>query len=205
VKVRIQDSTIPVYPSPEAAPDPLTSLSEGQEVEIGAVHRGTDGDYVAVTLPDGRSGYLPGSARILRLKEVTLLARQASIYASPTTSSPIIGEFRKGEKFHIGEVINKDTDPWVKTKTGTGQAGYIPGNTKIKMQKATTRRVISKSTARRNMLVGFLWCAGGLAITAITYSSASGSGGTYVVTWGAIIFGGFQFLQGLVQYLQSKD
>jgi hypothetical protein len=41
--------------------------------------------------------------------------------------------------------------------------------------------------------------AGGL-ITLATYSAASG-GGIYVVTWGALVFGGDQFLKGLYQYL----
>jgi len=50
------------------------------------------------------------------------------------------------------------------------------------------------------MLVGGLWCFGGTAVTVYTYSAASG-GGTYVVAWGAIIFGGIQFLKGLTQFL----
>jgi len=51
--------------------------------------------------------------------------------------------------------------------------------------------------ANRDMLFGALWFIGGIVITAVTYSAASG-GGTYVVTWGAIIFGAFQFIKGLI-------
>lgn len=46
------------------------------------------------------------------------------------------------------------------------------------------------------MLYGALWCIGGIVITVVTYSAASG-GGTYVVAWGAIIFGFIQFVKGL--------
>jgi hypothetical protein len=39
----------------------------------------------------------------------------------------------------------------------------------------------------------------GIVITVGSYSAASNSptGGTYVVAWGAIIFGGLQFFRGL--------
>lgn len=55
-------------------------------------------------------------------------------------------------------------------------------------------------SGKKNMIFGALWCVGGAVITAATYSAASAEGGTYVVTWGAIIFGAIQFIQGLIQY-----
>jgi hypothetical protein len=45
-------------------------------------------------------------------------------------------------------------------------------------------------------LYGGLWCVGGIIVTAVTYSAASG-GGSYVVAWGAILFGAIQFFRGL--------
>jgi hypothetical protein len=50
----------------------------------------------------------------------------------------------------------------------------------------------------RNMGIGAAICIVGIVITAATYSAAS-RGGHYVVAWGAIVFGGFQFLKGLFQ------
>jgi len=47
------------------------------------------------------------------------------------------------------------------------------------------------------MIIGGLFCIGGIAVTALTYSAAAG-GGTYVVTWGAILFGGFRFFRGVM-------
>jgi len=49
--------------------------------------------------------------------------------------------------------------------------------------------------AKRNIVVGGLWCLGGIVVTAATYSS----GGRYVVAWGAILFGGIQLIRGLLQ------
>ncbi len=46
------------------------------------------------------------------------------------------------------------------------------------------------------MVFGALWCIGGIVVTVVTYSAAA-SGGTYVVAWGAIVFGAIQFFRGL--------
>jgi hypothetical protein len=55
-----------------------------------------------------------------------------------------------------------------------------------------------RAAANRNMLVGGLWCVGGIVVSVATYSAASSGGGSYVVAWGAIIFGGIQFFRGLL-------
>ncbi len=55
----------------------------------------------------------------------------------------------------------------------------------------------ANAQARKHMIVGGLWCAGGIAVTAATYSAAEG-GGTYVVAWGAIVFGAIEFFRGLL-------
>lgn len=55
----------------------------------------------------------------------------------------------------------------------------------------------------KHMLYGALWIIGGAVMTAWTYSAAS-NGGTYVVTWGAIIFGIFDFLRGLIGWIKYK-
>ena len=53
-----------------------------------------------------------------------------------------------------------------------------------------------REAGNSDMLYGALWCIGGIVVTVATMSAASG-GGTYVVAWGAIVFGGIQFFRGL--------
>jgi hypothetical protein len=53
-----------------------------------------------------------------------------------------------------------------------------------------------KERAKKDMLYGALWCGGGIIVTVATYSAASG-GGSYVVAWGAILFGAIQFFKGV--------
>ena len=50
--------------------------------------------------------------------------------------------------------------------------------------------------AQRRMLYGLLWAGGGTAVTVFTYLNAS-AGGTYLVAWGAVIFGIVDILRGL--------
>jgi len=57
---------------------------------------------------------------------------------------------------------------------------------------------------RRRMLFGFLWAAGGTAVTVGTYEAA-GEGGVFFIAWGAIIFGIIDFLRGLFGWLKYRD
>ena len=62
------------------------------------------------------------------------------------------------------------------------------------------RKRVRRRTGIRNMVMGGLFCIGGIVITVVSIS-ASKSGGFYIVTWGAILFGALQFFGGLFQYL----
>ncbi|MBS1581464.1 MAG: hypothetical protein JST66_04605 [Bacteroidetes bacterium] len=53
-----------------------------------------------------------------------------------------------------------------------------------------------EETARKDLLIGGLILVVGIAITVISYYKASG-GGTYVVTWGAMLWGGMRLFKGL--------
>jgi hypothetical protein len=70
------------------------------------------------------------------------------------------------------------------------------------LNKTTFKKVNDlddESNGIKDMLFGALWFVGGSAVTILTYSNASG-GGRYVVAYGAIIFGAFQFFRGLYDY-----
>jgi hypothetical protein len=57
----------------------------------------------------------------------------------------------------------------------------------------------TREAGSRNMLYGALMSVGGIVVTAITYAAAIG-GGTFIIAWGAIIFGAGLFVRGLQQH-----
>jgi uncharacterized protein YaaW (UPF0174 family) len=67
---------------------------------------------------------------------------------------------------------------------------------------SSARSKALREHGRKNMIVGGLWCGGGTAVTVLTLQAAQG-GGTYVVAWGAILFGAIQFLRGLSQFIAN--
>jgi hypothetical protein len=99
-------------------------------------------------------------------------------------------------------VVKQDGGDFVKIRDMSGNEGFIEGGTKIKV--APEKAQPTQASARKNMLYGALWCIGGIIVTVTTYSAASG-GGTYIVAWGAILFGGLQFLSGVYQYFTALD
>ena len=60
-------------------------------------------------------------------------------------------------------------------------------------------RAARRSAAVKNTAIGGVIMLIGLAVTLGTYYSAAHSGGgRYTVAWGAVIFGGIQFVRGLI-------
>ncbi len=94
-------------------------------------------------------------------------------------------------------------------KAGQSNASIVDALTKKGLGREVAHKVVdnlqqarskaSHSSANRNMLVGGVICIIGILVTIGTYAAAShsSSGGSYVVAWGAIIFGAIQFFRGL--------
>lgn len=60
-----------------------------------------------------------------------------------------------------------------------------------------------RKIAGRGMIIGALWCVGGIIATIVSESMAK-PGGTTFVFWGAVIFGGFRFLMSAFAYFTAK-
>lgn len=69
---------------------------------------------------------------------------------------------------------------------------------------ARVRSQVMRKVALRNMGIGAVVFIIGLAITVVTYTAASSTGGSAIITWGAVIFGAIQFFRGLYYYLRAK-
>ncbi len=79
------------------------------------------------------------------------------------------------------------------------EKGLTPEAARIVVDRLSqARSKTSSDAATRHMAIGGIICVIGIVVTVATYSAASSGGGTYVVAWGAIIYGGWQFLRGLM-------
>jgi hypothetical protein len=56
---------------------------------------------------------------------------------------------------------------------------------------------------KKRMFRGLAWTTVGIIITSFSYSVDSPNGGTYVIWWGAIFYGLYDFLKGLVGWLRN--
>lgn len=61
-----------------------------------------------------------------------------------------------------------------------------------------------KSEASSAIGKGLAWLIGGLVVTGVTYAAAS-DGGTYIITWGAFLFGGIQAIRGIAAYFRINS
>ena len=73
--------------------------------------------------------------------------------------------------------------------------------TPVQYQTQPTYRPDAKSETHaagvRKIIFGCCWFFGGIFVTVATYSAASNGGGTYVVAWGAILFGAIDIIRGI--------
>jgi len=200
MKARILESQTYIYSEPDLNSQPVTQVFGGQEVDLGAVKKKDGANWVKVKTVNGQEGYLPGTSKVFIIKLASLLQNNAKVYSSPNPASIQKMEFKKNDKFYLMEVVKQeDGKDWVKVRDMRGNEGYIEGSTKIKRETMKSRAV-----AVRNMRNGAVWFILGVVVTVGTMTIAS-NGGTYVVAWGAIIFGGIQFVQGLFQYFSAND
>lgn len=124
------------------------------------------------------------------------LTQNTSPDREPTAQE--VQEFVDSVYRYAADLMFKQEKSKTYTKAELVRQGIAEENAQIVVDNLEKQMKDAKSEqANKDMLYGALWCIGGILVTAITYSAASSSGGTYVVTWGAIIFGAIQFFRGV--------
>jgi hypothetical protein len=85
------------------------------------------------------------------------------------------------------------TKELIKNGLDSESATVVINNLQLQIKQA------KKDGAAQNMFYGVVCFVIGIAITLGTMAMAN-DGGTYVLAWGAILFGGLQFLYGFLGY-----
>jgi hypothetical protein len=199
MRARILDPQVKLYSSPEPNALSLATLEQGAEIEFGAVIKKSGKKWVEVLMPTGQKGYIPAETKVFHLRMAAPLQNNVKIYHDATEHSLVLNTLKRGSKVLLVEVVRRDGRDWVKVREPNGVEGYISGQTRLRVTPPKT-----KALARKNMISGVLWCIGGIIVTTATMSAAS-EGGTYIIAWGAILFGAVQFIQGVYQYFTATS
>ena len=121
----------------------------------------------------------------------------------------MVGKLTEGIAKDIGRGVSKDKIMARLVRDG------VPAEASIRLVEDAEESIVAyksspearKAMARayaRHMVYGILWAVGGAVVTAVTYTNAATGhgGGRYVIAWGAIAFGLFDFLRGLFGWLK---
>lgn len=57
--------------------------------------------------------------------------------------------------------------------------------------------------AMKQMGIGAVVCIIGIVVTVLSYGAVAKTGGSYVIAWGAVVFGALRFVRGLSMYNNS--
>lgn len=182
-------------PSDEAAI--LSVLKTGDEVDFVAVETVRGKKWCKVVLSNGQKGYMRGDTQVRQLLYVQLEQARGEMLYAPEATAPVARQLVRGINFLILETVKPAAEAWVRIRLSDGQEGFLHGKAKIK-RLDTPATAKAANSPEHDMLVGALWCIGGILVTACTYSAAAEKGGSYTIAWGAILFGGIQFFKGLI-------
>jgi len=199
MKARTLDGQVKVYSSMDANAVSFAVLPEGSEIEFGAARRKGGKVWVPITLSTGQQAFIPGDARIYMIKRGALMQKNADVFNEPSKESLVKQQLDRNSRFDILKVEEADGKRWVRIRDTNGNEGYMDGNTRIRVIQQKT-----KALARKNILSGAMWLIAGLLITFSSTSAASGSG-FIILGYGAILFGAFMLISGLVQFFTAPS
>jgi hypothetical protein len=190
----LQADSVPVRVGASEQAAILCVLKAEDEMDFSGIESARGKKWCKIKLQSGEKGYVPGDTRIRQLLYARLEQPGAEMRLAPEAGSTIARQLVRGDSFLLVRTVKLESGSWVRIRLGDGSEGFLDGKAKIKQIAAKVQSV--QNTPQHDMVVGGVWCIGGILVTAITYSAVAESGGTYFVAWGAILFGAIQFLKG---------
>jgi len=198
MQAKLMDETAQVVTLDGDEPVLICELRKGDVFDLGKVVKKRRVKWTEATLDDGTAGFVHGNVKVFIMLRAKSAKRKLKVYLQPSRSSEVIAMFNKRNEFQLLDTFKEGRIAWVQIKDTTGLEGFIDGNAKINVIDAPETRADKRKAAIKDIKVGAIWFFAGLAITLGTYNAAQGNGGTYLITWGAILFGGLQCLKGII-------
>jgi hypothetical protein len=200
IAVKILDSKVPMYALPKRSSRLICQLTDCPEAELTKSSTG----FVEIKLPDGRHGFIDGKVAIHRFKTLCIRQDQATLYAAPNLTSPVLATLPRDARVVTRDApVEQDGAKWLNVTADADRVGYIQGDTRVLALATAPRIERSRTDGFRNVLIGGGIFLIGVIVTAGSYSAVSQHGGPYFIAWGAILFGGIQLIKGLSQITAS--
>jgi hypothetical protein len=199
MKARILDSQVKVYSSMDANAVSLATLPEGSEIEFGGAKRKAGKLWVPISLSTGQQAYIPAETRIYIIREGSLMQNNVELRSEPSSGSLIKSQLARNTKVYILQVVKGDGQDWVRVRDASGSEGYIPGDTRIRVQQQKT-----KASGKKNIVTGVMWLIAGLVIVFTNSTPATGSS-FGLLGYGALLFGAVMLISGIVQYVTAPS
>ena len=149
--------------------------------------------------------------------DYTMWVNRGKVLCRPTpllSNNTLITDIKKDQQINSGEseyVCSECGADVLETDIRCPKCGVdistIDDNNTLNEQTENNNVVESNvDNGSKDMIFGALWCIGGIVVTLATYSKAvsSPTGGHYFIAWGAVIFGGWQFIKGFFRYITHK-
>jgi hypothetical protein len=131
-QIRVVEEKASVHSDTELASPLVAELHAGDEVGVRNVVNVSGVSWCAVTLSDGRVGYVPPPFKGVPMRRVALAQKSVDVLESPAPDSKRKMSYTTGDQFTVAGVVKEGETQWVEIRTGSGNVGFIPAGTQVK-------------------------------------------------------------------------
>lgn len=203
MRASLGDESARVWQEPTAEAISVTSISKGDEFEIGKVIRKKKKTWVTITLDNGVTGYIPGDTHIFSIQTVEAIGNDIEVHESASDESPVLTEIPKKTAFIVRGAEKIEDDTWYRVEGSEGVVGYMKAGPRLRVRPQVTRQ-----SARKMMITGGIFTLAGVVLYFIFPAPVdSPDTGVNFITLAVILLGLFQVFQGFMQWRQvnKKD
>jgi hypothetical protein len=166
-----------------------------------------DGRLVDIAVNDAHN-LTPEAFQILKAEFKKRRLDYSYMESAEQTKADMQEEKVRKIKESVGDALSKETWKYIfeEKENGTPDSTIVKGLQQMGVEEQQAVSLLATiqpkltgliSESDNQMLIGGLCFTVGSLVTFFTYSQAMTGGGTYVITWGAIVFGAIRFFTGI--------
>jgi hypothetical protein len=129
---RILDHSTPVYTAPDGNSTIIAELKPEEDFDLGKVTKHRKGKWVAVTLADGRAGFIPGGVRVSIMHDVIVDQADLKVLAAPCADAPVYRHCIKTDRLRHAGPVSRNGAQWIEVRSASGKVGFVQGSASLK-------------------------------------------------------------------------